>query len=178
MTSDGARACPGPIAGMPPKKKRRLEAPEPSHGDSDGSPDDGPLPDTQFSNLGTHLLKSWAWGVMPAAEVQRIALSAYRDGLRHPEVAKLAALGSWGNYPGNVHQQLTTMLSNSQNMLPVPMTFEVACVDPKTAQAAKADCSALLPHEWFSALYHRYRAEFNAIFGVGRLAEFWNSASR
>ncbi|CAK0806739.1 unnamed protein product, partial [Prorocentrum cordatum] len=113
---------------------------------------------------------------MPATEVQRIAAAAYKDGLRHGEISRLAALGQRGNYPGNIHQQLNTMLG--RNSLPQPMVLEIPCVDPKTSEVALADCGVLLPHEWFSALFHRYETEFNYIFGVDRLGEFWANASR
>ena len=161
---------------MPPKRRRRLDPAEAG----DGSPDDargGPeVPETEFSNLATHLLKAWSWGLIPAAEVQRISAAAFRDGLRHGEVERLASLGQWGHYPGNVHKQLTTMLG--KNFLPNPLTFEIPVVDPKTTEVSTADCSALLPHEWFSALFHQYPAEFEHIFGCDRLAYFWDNASR
>eukprot|EP00959_Pyramimonas_sp_CCMP1952_P471063 9497789-Pyramimonas_sp.AAC.1 len=112
---------------------------------------------------------------MPATEVQRIAAAAYKGGLRHGEISRLAALGQRGNYPGNIHQQLNTMLG--RNSLPQPMVLEIPCVDPKTSEVALADCGVLLPHEWFSALFHRYETEFNYIFGVDRLGEFWANAS-
>ena len=113
---------------------------------------------------------------MAAAEVQRIAAAAFRDGLRHKEIHHLASLGSWGNYPGNVHGQLTSMLG--KNLLPIPLKFEIACVDTKTTKVSTSEASVLLPHEWFSAMFHQYPTEFNNIFGVDRLGEFWNNASR
>eukprot|EP00959_Pyramimonas_sp_CCMP1952_P315671 6606912-Pyramimonas_sp.AAC.1 len=60
---------------------------------------------------------------MPATEVQRISAAAFRDGLRHREIERLASLGQWGNYPGNVHGQLTTMLRDNQ--LPLPYNFKI-----------------------------------------------------
>eukprot|EP00959_Pyramimonas_sp_CCMP1952_P347578 7280422-Pyramimonas_sp.AAC.1 len=86
---------------MAPKKQRRLNPAEAGDGGpGDASPDPG-VPETQFSNLGTHLLKAWSWGLMPATEVQRISAAAFRDGLHHSEIERLASLGQWGHYPGN-----------------------------------------------------------------------------
>eukprot|EP00959_Pyramimonas_sp_CCMP1952_P233669 4883433-Pyramimonas_sp.AAC.1 len=152
--------------------KRRLEAPLGSAGG-----DEPPRPpDSEYSNLGTHLLKQWCWGLVAATDVQRIAMAAYRDGLRHREISHLASLGSWGNYPGNIHGQLATFLG--KNWLPEPLVFPVSCIDPKTTQPTEASAAALLPHEWFSALYHRHPAEFQEIFGIERLRDFWDNASR
>lgn len=166
------------FAQMAPKRRktpRRLEAAGAGDGDADAAPA-GVHPDTPYSNLGTHLLKQWSWGLIPATEVQRVAMAGYKDGLRHPEVVKLASLGQWGHYPGNIHGQLHTILGT--NYLPEPAVFPVSCVNPKTSAVTIADCAALLPHEWFSALYHRYNEEFHEMFGVERIGEFWGAARR
>ncbi|CAK0819926.1 unnamed protein product [Prorocentrum cordatum] len=86
-------------------------------------------------------------------------MAAFRDGLHHPEVQRLASLGSWGHYPGNIHGQLTRMLGKS--MLPDPLDITIPCLDPKTTAVTEATASILLPHEWFSAMYHHYPAEFH-----------------
>eukprot|EP00959_Pyramimonas_sp_CCMP1952_P453843 9468936-Pyramimonas_sp.AAC.1 len=120
---------------MAPKRRkaRRLEGPPPSS-DGDGGPDVPPVapadPQPEFSNLGTLLLKAWTWGLKAATEVQQTAMAAFRDGLHHPEVQRLAPLGSWGHYPGNIHGQLTRMLGKS--MLPDPLDITIPCLDPKT----------------------------------------------
>ena len=59
-----------------------------------------------YSNLSTKLLSAWAWGSMPATDVQRTAHAAARDGLNHREIQYLAELGSYGENAGNVQQQL------------------------------------------------------------------------
>ncbi len=164
-------------------KKRRLEGPSPDPspvsdggvgGDAVPAAPEGPH--SKFSNLATHLLKAWTWGLETATEVQRVAHAAFKDGLKHPEIQKLAQLGQWGNYPGNIHDQLRRMLGKSK--LPEPLDFDVPCLDPKTSTITEATCSVLLPHEWFSSLYHEYPAEFEDLFAPNGLEEFWSKASR
>eukprot|EP00959_Pyramimonas_sp_CCMP1952_P007254 152207-Pyramimonas_sp.AAC.1 len=45
------------------------------------------------------------------------------------------------------------------------MVLEIPCVDPKTSEAALADCGVLLPHERFSALFHRYETYLTTSLG-------------
>eukprot|EP00959_Pyramimonas_sp_CCMP1952_P410735 8607256-Pyramimonas_sp.AAC.1 len=160
---------------MAPKSRRRLQPVE-ADGGSDDEPGASSAPAPEFSNLSTHLLKAWSWGLTPAAEVQRVAAAAHRDGLRHKEVERLASFGQWGHYPGNVHGQLTTMLG--RNELPQAYKFKIPFVDLKSTEVSITDCSVLLPHEWFSVLFHKYPAEFEHMFGVDRIAYFWDNASR
>eukprot|EP00959_Pyramimonas_sp_CCMP1952_P044939 938890-Pyramimonas_sp.AAC.1 len=70
---------------MPPKKRRRLAPVEAGDGSSDDAPRDAMAPEQQFSNLCSHLLMAWSRGLTPAAEGQRVAAAAHRDGLRHKE---------------------------------------------------------------------------------------------
>eukprot|EP00959_Pyramimonas_sp_CCMP1952_P096096 2009256-Pyramimonas_sp.AAC.1 len=91
---------------MPPKQQnRRRLNPVSTDGDAEAPPPLNP-PAHKYSQLGTKLLSSWAWGCMPATEVQRAAHAAHLDGLTHPEITTLASLGTFGTHPGNAHAEL------------------------------------------------------------------------
>eukprot|EP00959_Pyramimonas_sp_CCMP1952_P046239 965471-Pyramimonas_sp.AAC.1 len=82
---------------------------------------------------------------MPATDVQRVTHTAYKDGLHHSEIVELARMGQWGNYPGNIHNQRSTLLG--KNNLPIPLEAEAPCLDPKSNRSAEGTCAILLPHE-------------------------------
>ncbi|CAK0882812.1 unnamed protein product, partial [Prorocentrum cordatum] len=107
--------------------------------------------------------------------VQRTAHAAHLDGLVHPEIQLLAALGTWGEYPGNVHHELMTKFGDSP--LPEPYQFEIPAWDSKTASAQQKVCAALLPHEWFASLFKHHRDEFDEIFAIDKLPTFWQNTS-
>eukprot|EP00959_Pyramimonas_sp_CCMP1952_P145545 3047233-Pyramimonas_sp.AAC.1 len=94
---------------------------------------------------------------MPATDVQRVTRAAYKDGLHHSEIVKLARMGQWGNYPGNIHKQLSTLLG--KNNLPIPLEVEAPCLGPKSNRLTEGPCAILLPREWFSSLYFNYESE-------------------
>ena len=94
-----------------------------------GSSDPGPALPNQGSvcgsALGSYLLKKWAWGEISAVRLQEIAHESYKHqaallkslgistDMIPGELARLAKLGSWGENPGDVHQQLLTHLGGS-----------------------------------------------------------------
>ena len=67
-------------------------------------------PVSQQSNLVNRLLVQWANGHLSATQVQKVAHAAVSDGLNHQEVALIAALGTWGANPANIHQQRLQLL--------------------------------------------------------------------
>ena len=97
----------------------------------------------EYSNLGTKVLSAWAWGSMPASEVQRIAHAAARDGLDHPEILELAELGSYGTFAGNVHQQLMNIYGGAAVPLAAPFSFKVNAWDTKSSTIKSTITSAL-----------------------------------
>lgn len=60
------------------------------------------------SNLVTRLLLKATSGKDSYSSVQEDSYAAYLDGLRHPEVTKLASCGNWGQNPGNVRRDIHT----------------------------------------------------------------------
>ena len=61
---------------------------------------------TPYSNLARYLLEEYAFGGISASQLQQIALMAEMDNLTHPQVVKLANLGTRGRHPGNVDRDL------------------------------------------------------------------------
>ena len=88
---------------------------------------------------------------MSATEVQKIAHSAVVDGISHEEVYRLAALGSWGQYPANVNRDLKAMVTSE---LPEPIVVRVPCLDtkPSPARVCYDDAAVMLPHLWLESM--------------------------
>ena len=64
--------------------------------------EDGNLP----SNLVTRVLLRATSGHCSFDAAQGDAYAAYLDGLRHNEIAQLAACGAWGTIPGNTRRDV------------------------------------------------------------------------
>ena len=58
------------------------------------------------SRLAEALLLLFAWGLVSASSAQWLAQCALDDGLRHPEIAKLASIGKHGEFSGNCRRDL------------------------------------------------------------------------
>ena len=65
------------------------------------------------SQLALTLLRKWAWGRLSTPELQELAHAALKDHLLHPQIEKLASIGSWGLYPGNMQRDLMHYLEKS-----------------------------------------------------------------
>eukprot|EP00959_Pyramimonas_sp_CCMP1952_P132463 2769770-Pyramimonas_sp.AAC.1 len=87
----------------------------------------------------------------------------------------LASLGTWGEYPCNVHHEL--MVKFGSLPLPEPYQFEIPAWDTKSASVQPKVCAVLLPHEWFASLLKHHRDEFDEFFGIDKLSTFWQNAS-
>ena len=61
------------------------------------------------SALASRLLNLWSAGHISATALQQLAHAALLDGADHPEVAQLAATGTWGQQPGNVGRDLSRL---------------------------------------------------------------------
>ena len=68
------------------------------------------------SALATLLMEQWAWGEISAPQVQQMAKAAITDGCQHPELLKLASLGSSGLCTGNCHRDLQRHLKVADKM--------------------------------------------------------------
>ena len=179
-----AIACPNMLRRA---TKRRLAPPDdhPDFSDSDsgtggGDSDDGQqAPERKdISSLSTLLLKDWAWGRLFGTEVHRYCMAAYRDGMTGvKEIGDIAAMGGWGAHPQNLHRDLTHKYLKDIT-LPKPEVFPVHCLEPSTLKVIEHNCHCLLPHDIFSCLFHSHPLEFQDIYGLERLPEFWAGASR
>jgi hypothetical protein len=232
---------------MERRRVRRRVADEPA----DAQPERPHEDFDEFSALGTHLLVKWAWGNIPASEVQSTAKAALRDhlcnakpsasqfprpfavligifvfqlsighplprfprngafvknsnrsgtvptsnylrqaicdtvgrrttckdGASHPEIAELAALGSFGIWKSNVHGQLSKRYLSGCTA-PVADCIRVAALDPKTLATCVSDCYIMAPHEWFGWLFGAFPADFDQLFLASPLQTFWQGVRR
>ena len=116
-----------------------------------------------FSNPGSKsvlaslLLSMWCWGVLSTPTVQKIASAALADGASHPEVRNLATLGSSGQYPNHMYNQLMSKLSlpSISGALDQMWVFL-----KKRSKIIKAKHVIMLPHVLVSKLYHEHKHIF------------------
>ena len=64
-----------------------------------------------FSHLARYLLEEHAFGGLSANQVQKLAMMAKEDGVKHTSIDKLASLGASDKYPGNCHRDLHSYMS-------------------------------------------------------------------
>ena len=160
--------CTIPCEPMPRKRRRPDDADE----DLADTWDDAPL-----SEQATDLLVDWAWGKIPAVQVQKRLHGSLKDGATHPEVAALAKLGAWGRHPQHVHRDLVRRFFKDMCM-PAPQSVVVLAINPRHANRCHPTVDMILPHDWFSHLFHHYRDEFWRLFAVPEITRFWSGASR
>ena len=127
------------------------------------------------SNLVTRLLLQWASGHLSATEVQKICHAACLDGLTHPEVVAIAAIGSWGSQPGNCNRDLKRAYSCDD--LPKPVIVRVPCMDTKAKNQRMVweDCAVHLPHLWLSCIGNT--PEGAQMLGLDLVESFWKGVS-
>ena len=152
---------------MPRRKRRRLDV---SDSEVASSWDEDPQSE-QVSDL----LVDWAWGKVPAVQVRLHA--SLKDGATCPEVAELAKLGAYGLSPQHIHRDLTRKFLKDMNT-PHPQSLIVAATNPRTAEPCHRRVYMILPHDWFSHLFHHYRDEFWRVFAVPDIKKFWDGAHR
>ena len=137
--------------------------------------------DTPPSKLAALLVEQWAWGEMSAPMVQTLAEAAETDGLAHPDVAKLARIGSQGKHPGNTHRDLL-LLSGSHSVatsaltpkIPIRLKFKTLT----RTLSREMPLDFLLPHKLFSCLYHSLPSAFqSSVLGgdSGNISTFWKA---
>ena len=155
-------------------------APKRRRGGLSDSDDDSPPRDVEMdpekSELASELLWRWAWGELPAVDVQKLSKAAVRDGATHPELSKIAALGSWGACPGHVHRDLTRRFTRHNNM-PHPDIIKVPAWDTRELKVVDADCAIFNPHDWVATFCNDYEDDFHELFGIQELHDFWDHVS-
>jgi len=126
------------------------------------------------SALAHLLITKWSVGEVSAPSVQSIAKAAVTDGANHPELRSLAALGSEGLYPGNIHNELSKKIRK----VPIAEAMIHQCVWVKRHALAttQVEHPMILPHMLFSTLYHKNPEAFMLrVLGgsASNLPKFW-----
>ena len=125
------------------------------------------------SCLATKLLLSWSSGDDSAVQCQQISHCAILDGAGHPELAVLAAAGSFGAHPGNIARDFQHSFLQDLK-LPEAHGIRTQALDPKTSTIEMIMAACFLPHLMF-----HYMAEydvFDQVFGTSRVDDFWKGA--
>ena len=74
------------------------------------------------SELADLLLEWTAWGLISFPMLQKASAAAKRDGLRHPDIIRLASLGG-ENWPGNMRRDL--LAQQRKHLLPEPSEISI-----------------------------------------------------
>ena len=141
----------------------------------------------QSSALARYLTERWAFGLLPATEVQRIASLAVADHERSPaELTKLAGLGTKGKHPNHCHVELTRALA-PESILPLPFPIKVSMIDKKkltldAPSVTQVETTMVPPHALFSNLFHNRPIAFARRFlgcedikdATTKLTTFWS----
>ena len=108
----------------------------------------------------------------PLAALQRDALAAVKDGLKHDEVEMLAGLACHGKYKGNVERDF---LSRAKRMLHI--SVETYPVSINMVDGSTQTVHLILPHELFGALWwEREHVAEQRLIGMDCVNEFWQIA--
>ena len=126
------------------------------------------------SHLATVLITLWCWHCLSASAVQRVAHAAYKDGLTHEEIRRLAKLGNWGATDKNLARDLR----RAMGMRDMPKATNVKTwlggfkVPPRAREVFQP---IMLPHLWFAHIYHNFQDAFIQLFrgANGYIQEFW-----
>ena len=134
-----------------------------------------------FSYLARYLLEEFAFGGLSAAQVQKLAMMAKQDGIKHTFVDKLARLVTHGKHHSNIHRDLMVYMPKYLKPYSKP---EADCVKIplKILKGEKTGTHLiphyyLAPHKLMSYMYHTYKTSFqDTILGKeGAMEEFWNT---
>ena len=111
----------------------------------------------------------WAKGDLSAVKVQRLALTAMRQGMNGGLVERLSRAGSSGEHPQNVFRAMQTILGYPTGS-PAMSWYTIP-----TRAGAQTPHPFLLPHAFFKAFYAARQNEWRDVFAgpVGACREFW-----
>ena len=127
-----------------------------------------------YDPLVTWCLRKWGWGRQSASEVQQCMYNSVLTGNEHPEAKKIASMGSWGHTPQNINIELRNKYLADVKLPPLDYVM-VPCVDPKgsPAQVIWEQAPYLHLHEVLHCLDQSYPYEFDRMFGIDNISEFW-----
>lgn len=130
------------------------------------------------STLANELLQRWSLGSLSAATVQKLALCATKDGLQHPDVKKLAALGGHGRQPQNCQRDMLHWLQSHLGSLPSVVQMDLPLRTGMGQTALHTVQVPLLPlHRMVAHMYEHWPEEFKLrVSGQpGAVEEFWGN---
>ena len=136
-----------------------------------------PLPPSHLAEL---LMEQWAWGEMSAPMVQGLAEAAMKDGLAHPEVQKLAQIGTQGKHPANTHRDLL-YLSAGNSMVSIASSQFNITLQLTRKKSGPVPLDFLLPHKLFSCIYEHFPKTFtSSLLGAdeGNVPKFWEAMKK
>ena len=90
---------------------------------------------------------------------------AVQDGLRHPEILKLAAIGANGTEQSHCSRDLVRLLIAAFKALPEVSLVSVPLVDTKENKQLNIELECQFPHDIF-AYYAQQPVEFHQLFGT------------
>ena len=129
------------------------------------------------SILAFKLTEAVMWGLMPANLCQQVAQWAVMDGPQHPEVVRLAELGSSGRHQQNIYHGLSNMI-RLPCLAEALMTITIPVRKSFSFAKGLATKTLLLPHLLFAQLYKCHENVFRQRFLGGsadNIPEFWAS---
>ena len=127
------------------------------------------------SSLVTSLLKNYFSGDISASALREICNSAQQDGASHPDIAKLAKLGTEGAYSGHIARDLEGCLqpsSLSDALVRMPLKTKMGNKLVETIHRV------VLPHKLFAAMWSTGQNEFQEFWCGGdtqNLINFWRA---
>ena len=131
----------------------------------------------QSSNLAKTLLEKWAWGSLSTPELQALAHAAVLDGLQHPQIKALAAIGGCGKYPANMHRDILRAVGAGGSLASTAMDFSLSLLVSRNTWTPTM-VNMILPHRLFSKMYHEKPEAFLAsVLGgdVSNIRSFWTA---
>jgi hypothetical protein len=131
-----------------------------------------------YSHLATLLLESWAIGEVSACTLQRLAAAASRDGLQHPEIITMSAIGSGGRHASHCSRDLMRHFKLDTLTTPPTTLVQIPVVDLKSAHGdvMQATTEVQFPHDIFHHYAKNDPQKFAQVFGNAEsIAEFWAS---
>ena len=145
------------------------------------------------SELVKHVLRQWAWGQLQATEVQQLCYATFKDQEQlldelslsrdniSQSLAKMASLGDWGKYTGNVKRDLLATLGTPSS--PEFLLCPAPCVVSKAKgreRIVDVNVPIMAPHLAMAHLYQHKRQRFDQLmfggdFSAQDLRQFWKT---
>ena len=129
------------------------------------------------SNLAAELLGLWSWGNMSAPLVQSLAMAAFKDGLQHPEIERMAKIGAGGKFPANMQRDLMTISGNFPLLKAETVVPNIRVKSLKQEGFTEAmDLKFILPHKLFAILFESVPTAFqSSVLGedASNVPRFW-----